>query len=201
MPSAAALANGHFHGHYHACAFVAGPTDERAVVEPLLAQVAERGDKSVYIVDPARQSTYEQRLRPLVPSADHLEITTWNEAHLKGGSFDAQRMIAVLGDMLRERAESGRSPLRLIGQMEWMLGSPPGIEQLVGYESAVNDVLSRGQTPTVCIYDVRRMSGSWVMDLMRAHPLTIVNGVLHENPFYTPPDELLRELEQRSNAN
>jgi hypothetical protein len=35
------------------------------------------------------------------------------------------------------------------------------------------------------------------MDLLRAHPLTVMNGVLHENPFYTPADQMLRELEQR----
>jgi hypothetical protein len=36
-----------------------------------------------------------------------------------------------------------------------------------------------------------------VMDLLRAHPLTVMNGVLHENPFYTPAEELLRELHER----
>jgi hypothetical protein len=37
-----------------------------------------------------------------------------------------------------------------------------------------------------------------VMDLLRAHPLTVMNGVLHENPFYTPAEQLLRELQDRS---
>ena len=44
---------------------------------------------------------------------------------------------------------------------------------------------------------VRKLSGSMVVDLLRAHPLTVMNGVLHENPFYTPAEELLRELQQR----
>jgi len=48
------------------------------------------------------------------------------------------------------------------------------------------------------VYDMSRMSGSLVMDLLRAHPLTVVNGVLHENPFYTPPELMLAELRQRS---
>jgi hypothetical protein len=81
--------------------------------------------------------------------------------------------------------------------MGWVFSSPPGIEQLVEYEASVNEVLNRGRTPTVCVYDVRRLSGSMIMDLLRAHPLTVMNGVLHENPFYTPAVELLRDIAGR----
>ena len=87
--------------------------------------------------------------------------------------------------------------MRLVGQMGWVFASPPGIEDLVAYEASVNEVLNRGRTPTVCVYDVRRLSGSMMMDLLRAHPLTVMNGVLHENPFYTPADEMLRDIQGR----
>jgi hypothetical protein len=99
--------------------------------------------------------------------------------------------------MIRDHAASGRPPMRLVGQMGWVFSSPPGIEQLVAYEASVNEMLNRGKTPTVCVYDVRKLSGSLVMDLLRAHPLTVMNGVLHENPFYTPADEMLNELQRR----
>lgn len=36
------------------------------------------------------------------------------------------------------------------------------------------------------------------MDIMRTHPMVIVGGILHENPFFVQPDEMLRELRQRS---
>jgi hypothetical protein len=85
--------------------------------------------------------------------------------------------------------------------MGWVFSKPPGIEQLVAYEASVNEVLNRGKTPTVCVYDVRKLSGSMMMDLLRAHPLTVMNGVLHENPFYTPAEQLLAELKQRGAAN
>ena len=107
--------------------------------------------------------------------------------------------MASLEDLIRDHAASGQPPMRLVGQMRWIQMSPPGIEQLVAYEASVNEVLNRGKTPTVCVYDVRRLSGSMLMDLLRAHPLTVMNGVLHENPFYTPPDEMLRDLQRRRN--
>ena len=36
------------------------------------------------------------------------------------------------------------------------------------------------------------------MDIMRTHPMVIIGGILQENPFYVPPDELIRELHARA---
>ena len=196
MPSTA-LAHAQFREHFHACAFVNGSEEERAVIDPFLVEGMNRRQKSVYIVDPRHQHEHRARLRPSAPSPELLEVTTWNDAHLRGGTFDQERMMAGLADMIRDHAATGRPPMRLVGQMGWIFSSPPGIEQLVAYEASVNDVLNRGKTPTVCVYDVRRLSGSMMMDLLRAHPLTVMNGVLHENPFYTPAEEMLRDLAQR----
>jgi hypothetical protein len=35
------------------------------------------------------------------------------------------------------------------------------------------------------------------MDILRTHPMVIIGGVLKENLFFVPPDEMLRELRQR----
>ena len=61
-------------------------------------------------------------------------------------------------------------------------------------------MLARSQQVAICVYDVNKLSAQLMMEILRAHPLTIVGGVLHENPFYTPPDEYLRELDDRRRA-
>jgi MEDS: MEthanogen/methylotroph, DcmR Sensory domain len=198
MSLSSTLAHAHLRDHYHACAFVNGPVEERQVIDPFLVEGMRRGEKAVYIVDPAQRDDHHARLATSAPSAELLDVTTWNDAHLKGGSFDSARMMADLEDMIRDHAASGRPPMRVVGQMGWILSAPPGIEQLVAYEASVNEVLNRGKTPTVCVYDVRRLSGALLMDLLRAHPLTVMNGVLHENPFYTPAETMLRELRERT---
>jgi hypothetical protein len=197
MSLASALSHAQLRNHFHACAFVTGPEEERAVIDPFLVEGMKRGEKAVYIVNPEHRCDHEARLGASAASPDLLEVTTWNDAHLKGGTFDQERMMAALEEMIRDHAATGRPPMRLVGQMGWVFSSPPGIEDLVGYEASVNEVLNRGKTPTVCVYDVRRLSGSMVVDLLRAHPLTVMNGVVHENPFYTPADELLREMQER----
>lgn len=194
---ATSLAKAQFRDCYHVCAFVTGPDEERAIIDPFFTEGLRCGQKAVYYVDPAQRDEHEARLRTSAPSHDLVEVTTWLDAHLKGGSFDPQRMMTALEEMIRDNARSGNPPVRLVGQMGWVFSSPPGIEQLIAYEASVNEVLNRGKTPTVCVYDVRRLSGSMMMDLLRAHPLAVVNGVLHENPFYTPADELLRDIQGR----
>jgi hypothetical protein len=199
MSLATSLAHAQMRNHFHACAFVNGPDEERAVIDPFLLEGLRRREKAVYIVNPEHRDEHEARLRAGsdASASELVDVTTWDDAHLKGGSFDQDRMMASLEEMIRDHAATGQPPMRVVGQMGWIQTSPPGIQQLVAYEATVNEVLNRGKTPTVCVYDLRKMSGSLMMDLLRAHPLTIMNGVLHENPFYTPAEELLRELEQR----
>ncbi|HEY4102382.1 MAG TPA: MEDS domain-containing protein [Polyangiaceae bacterium] len=200
MSLSSALANAQFRNHFHACAFVSDPSEERDSIDPFFVEGMQRGNKAVYIVDPLHRDEHDRRLRASAPSNDLLEVITWNDAHLKGGSFDRERMMTGLDELIREHAATGRPPMHLVGQMGWVFSNPPGIDQLVEYEANVNEVLNRGRTPTICVYDVRRLSGSMVMDLLRAHPLTVMNGVVHENPFYTPADEMLRDIRRRSAA-
>jgi hypothetical protein len=192
-----ALSTSAFREHFHACAFVNGASEEHELIDPFLVEGMQRGEKAVYIVDPKERDRHAARLAVHAPEQELLDVTTWNEAHLKGGSFDQERMMASLDLLIREHAASGRPPMRLVGQMGWVFSSPPGIEELVAYEASVNKLLNGGKTPTICVYDVRHLSGSMMMDLLRAHPLAVMNGVLQENPFYTPAEEMLRDLQER----
>jgi hypothetical protein len=49
----------------------------------------------------------------------------------------------------------------------------------------------------ICVYDLGKFDGHTVMDILRAHPMVLIGGIIQENPFYQPPDEFLRELRER----
>jgi hypothetical protein len=84
--------------------------------------------------------------------------------------------------------------------MEWALGEFPGVEDLVEYETRINDFLPRYDDLVVCAYDLSRFGAGVMMDVLRTHPLVIIGGFLQENPFFVPPDELLRELRARDGS-
>src|SRR6202012_4998686 len=113
MSTKPTLASARFRDQFHACAFVMGRAEEREVIDPFRVEGMRRGEKAVYIVDPAHREEHELRLGASAPSPDLLEVTTWNDAHLKGGSFDQDRMSAALDEMMRAHAATGRPPIRL----------------------------------------------------------------------------------------
>jgi hypothetical protein len=39
-----------------------------------------------------------------------------------------------------------------------------------------------------------------VIQALRTHPVVIIGGLLHENPFFVPPDEFLHEIRERRSA-
>jgi len=71
---------------------------------------------------------------------------------------------------------------------------------LVEYETRLNHVLPRYKDPVICTYDIAKFGAATVVDILRTHPMVVVGGTLQQNPFFVPPDELLRELRERRTA-
>lgn len=61
----------------------------------------------------------------------------------------------------------------------------------------MNEILDRNLQPAVCVYDLAKLSGAFLMDVLRTHPLTLINGIVQENPFFTPPSVLAKEMRTR----
>jgi hypothetical protein len=82
--------------------------------------------------------------------------------------------------------------------MDWA-SDPSRIEDVIEFESRVNDVWSRYDDTVICTYHLAQFRGDAVIDIMRTHPMAIIGGHLQQNPFFTRPDEFLREYRgQRS---
>jgi hypothetical protein len=43
----------------------------------------------------------------------------------------------------------------------------------------------------LCLYDLTRYGAGVIVDLLRVHPIILLSGLVLENPYYLPPDELL----------
>ena len=122
-----------------------------------------------------------------------LEICRWEHAYLQDGHFDKNRQLSLI-----ERLLADGKTTRIIGGLEWSMLDRPGVEDLIEYESKLNDVVEKYTASTVCCtYDLSRMSSSVVMDALRVHPAVIIGGIFQVNPFYVPPAQFLRELAER----
>jgi hypothetical protein len=44
--------------------------------------------------------------------------------------------------------------------------------------------------------DHLRRLGEFGIDVLRSHPVAVIGGIVQENPYFVPPDELLREVRE-----
>jgi hypothetical protein len=187
----------------HVCALFHDKEEEYRVLLPFIKEGFDQGDRALHIVDPARKSEHRSRLEREgidVPEAEQrgqLEVRPWDDAYLQEGCFNQARMIALLEQVLAAGKGRGYPLTRLVADMEWALEDCPGIHDIVEYETRLNYMLPKYDDAVCCVYDVSRFNAAVIMDILRTHPTVIIGEVLHDNPFFVPPDQLLAELRAR----
>jgi hypothetical protein len=191
-------------GQYrHICAFFNTVEEQHRVLRPFIKDGFDQGDKTYHYVDPDLR---DEHLRWLAEagidvqqamSTGQLEVWPWQDNPLRGGRFDLETWLASFEQVLQVGTAAGYPQTRILGHMEWALLDLPGTEDLIEYETQVNYVIPRYQDAVICTYDLSKFGASVVMDALRTHPVVIIGGLLQENPFYVPPDQLLAEIRQR----
>jgi len=185
----------------HVCAFFHSNEEKYRVLMPFIKDGFENGDRSFHIVDPKLRDQHVHQLEHEgIDVADaeakgRLEVRPWQEAYLREDRFDQFRMLDLIKEAI-EKQQPGEMT-RFVGSMEWALEDLPGVHDLLEYETRLNQFLPEHRDPVVCCYDISRFDAAVVIDIMRTHPMVIIGGILQENPFYVPPEEMLQELQER----
>ena len=47
----------------------------------------------------------------------------------------------------------------------------------------------------LCLYDLQRFGAEVLVDSLRTHPMVVVDGGLHDNPYYIEPGAFLAGTE------
>lgn len=193
--------------YFHVCAFFNSRDEEYEVLSPFFNEALAQGEKNLHIVNPAHAEDHRRRLGetgmdvPHCEACGQLEVLLWQQAYLdETGSFSKDRMLAAVDHLTGTGRDAGFGRVRIMGNMDWVFTDTPGAADILEYEAEVNEVLSRNRQPAVCVYDISKLSGAMMMDILRTHPLTLIGGVVQENPFYTPPADMLKELRARKRA-
>jgi hypothetical protein len=74
--------------------------------------------------------------------------------------------------------------------MPWELRKQPDRTEFFRYEAAVNQFAPRYAQAFLCLYDLERFGGGFLVDLLRTHPKLLMGGLLLENPHFRAPGEL-----------
>jgi DcmR-like sensory protein len=188
----------------HVCAFFNSAEEEHRVLGSFIKDGIDGGERAFHIVDPELHKEHLRWLAGAGINVDRamgtgqLQVRPWQDAYLRGDRFDQDAMLAFIEEVLQAGPGGGYPLTRLVAQMEWALLEKPGVEDLLEYEIRLNRVLPKYDDAVICTYDLRRISAPVAIDIMRTHPAVIIGGLLHENPFFVPPEQFLLELRDRA---
>ena len=186
----------------HVCAFFNNAEEEYRVLLPFIKDGLQRGDKAVHVVNPDQQHDHLQRLAAAgidtaeAQKSGQFELLVNTEAYLRDGRFDQDRMLDAFEHLASGNAKGGFPLSRICCRMDWVVEGPY-VDDVIEFESRVNDVWRRHDDAVICTYHLSQFGGDAVIDIMRTHPMVIIGGILQQNPFFVPPDEFLREFRQR----
>ena len=190
----------------HVCAFFHNADEEYRVLLPFIKDGFECGDKAVHVVSPNRRGDHLKRLAAagIDPTADdqsgQLELRTSTETYLQDGRFDQDRMLEAFEQLAGGNAKGGFPLSRIVCQMDWVVEGHSHVDDVIEFESRVNDVWRRHDDAVICVYDLAKFGGETVIDIMRTHPMVVIGGSLQQNPFFVPPEEFLSEFRERRAA-
>jgi hypothetical protein len=139
----------------HICAFFHSPDEEYRVLLPFIREGIEREEKAFHIVDPRLMDDHFRRLQSAGIDTDHaarrgqLVVKRWQDAYLRDGHFDQDRMLALIEEVLSSGPKDGYPLTRLVAHMEWALEDFPGVNDLVEYETRLNFILPKYKDPVI----------------------------------------------------
>ena len=197
------LAGSQLYETRHVCAFFNNDEEEYRIMLPFIKDGLKSGDKAVHVLNPEQRPDHLRRLiaagiDPAVAQhSGQLELRTNTEVYLPDGRFDQDRMLEVFEQLASGNAKGGFPLSRICCRMDWAAEDRSHVDDVIEFESRVNDIWLRHDDAVICTYHLGRFGGDAVIDIMRTHPTVIIGGILQQNPFFVPPDEFLREFRQR----
>jgi len=171
--------------------------DRFEVAIPFIRIGLDRGEKCIYIADDGMAEGIRSAMRAQgidvaqALASQRLVLATKEDAFLRDGAFDADRMPTFWMEAAAEAARQGFAALRATGETEWLSSDPPGSERWMEYESRLTDVLADLKCFALCQYNRERLPPEFILNVIRTHPTVIYRGIVCRNLYHVPPGEFL----------
>jgi hypothetical protein len=179
----------------HICAFYSDPATRDEVVMPFLAQGVRTGEKCICVLASLGPQEVLARLGhhvdlDLSVERGQIELATPADAYLSSGKFAPDDMFSFWKEAATGAEAADYGIARAVGEMPRELDADAR-RQFIRYEARLTEVVADLPALILCLYDLRLSGAEVLMDVLRTHSLAVVDGMLHENPYYVPLDTLV----------
>ena len=187
--------------HDHPCLIYESPDEQADAFVPYLYAGLLNRELCVYVVDDTHPefvlAAFRTRHIDVAPyvAKGAFRIINKHDAYLTEGYFDTDKMVRFWETTVADALANGFTAVRAAAEMTWALGSEPGVDQLVRYESSLNEVFPRLKVSALCQYHRRRFPARIIKEMIHVHPLVVTRNEVLKNPGFMPHEEYINSRE------
>ena len=178
------------------------PEEKYAVLARYFKHGLEGAQRCVALLEAPCQEGFRDALRDAGVALDDelrngsILILDNRETFLKGGAFDPDHIIGLIGSMVKSARAEGFSGLCYTGDMSWATEGHENIERLLAYESGYAELFVDKGLTGVCIYQRSSLNRLSLLAVLNYHPLLIQKGSLYQNLFFKGHPHILKRAEE-----
>lgn len=163
----------------HFCQFYETKQDLIDILVPYFKAGLENNEYCMWVAaEPLTHKEAMQALRQSLPDLDkylekgQIEIIPHTEWYLKGGSFEANRVLNGWVDRLNGALSRGFDGLRLTGNTFFLEKS--AWDSFADYEATVNDIIGNYKIVALCSYSLEKCNAVELIDVVRNHQFALI---------------------------
>lgn len=183
----------------HICLIYRNFEEQMNAVIPYIKQGLENNEACAYIVDDRTLEEIKRAMKIAGIDTDKeeergaLTFATKREAYLKSGSFDPAAMMTFLREAMQDALKNKYTGFRVTGEMTWAIGNECGCDRLAEYEALLNEFFPGSKATAICQYNQERFDPVLLKNVLRSHPVAILDNRVCTNIYYEPPRMVLNE--------
>lgn len=185
-----------YHQGDHVCSLYSTRDEQLVAAVEYIRGGLARGERCLYVVSEHTPDEFREGLRcagidvATEEERGALLIVTKHDAHLKGGSFDPDKMITLLHAAVTDALDAGFAGLCAAGDMSWLLDEAQGSERIAEYEARLNQFYPSSRALGLCLYNRNKLPAETLDHSLATHPHVRIEGnILLDNPFYESPEQ------------
>jgi len=183
----------------HMCLIYSDDQERRKLISKFLKSGLSAGEKVAYFADtmtPEEVQNWFVNMGVNIPhngNTEQFSIQAALNTYCPNGKFVPGDMLDTLRAYYQQAIKEEYSGVRVSGEMSWALKGIPGSERLMEYEAMVNDVLVTHPITAICQYDANCFDGATILDVLRVHPMMIVQEQIVRNYYYMKPEDFIND--------
>jgi hypothetical protein len=177
----------------HLCVVHNGDAERDQILGAYLRDGLAAGSRCLFGVHDASSAAVLRRLGSddLAPavSTQRLQFRTEKDPVITPEDFHFSKLIEMWAAFTSSAMDDGYESVRIGAEARWWDPQMPDNDTFIEYESELNRFVPGTPQTILCMYDIRKADGAFIMNAIRVHPKVVIYGEIFENPYYLLPDE------------